>query len=199
MTETKQPFTPQSPIINKEIPDMEFEVFHREETKTVKLSDYRGKWLVLFFYPADFTFVCPTELAEMADYYGEFTKIKAEVISVSTDTVFVHKAWHDESALIKKIDFPMAADPAGKLAKTFGVYLENEGLALRGTFVIDPDGLVKIMEVNDNSVGRSAPELLRKIQAADFVRQNNGQVVCPASWKPGQATLKPGLDMVGKL
>ncbi|MFH1089908.1 MAG: redoxin domain-containing protein [Candidatus Uhrbacteria bacterium] len=185
-------------MINQTVAEVEFEVFQAEKISKVKLSDYRGKWLVLFFYPADFTFVCPTELSEMADYYEEFKKLNTEIISISTDTVFVHKAWHDESPAIKKIAYPMAADPTGKLARQFGVYISEEGLSLRGTFVIDPDGLVKVMEVHDNSVGRSAPELLRKIQAAIFVREHNGEV-CPASWKPGATTLKPGLDLVGKI
>jgi len=188
----------QAPLVNQVVSDIEFEIFQSEKVQKVKLSDFRGKWLVLFFYPADFTFVCPTELSEMADYYEEFKKLNTEIISVSTDTVFVHKAWHDESPVIKKIQFPMAADPTGNLARQFGVYINEEGLSLRGTFVIDPDGKVKVMEVHDNSVGRSAPELLRKIQAAIFVREHNGEV-CPASWKPGAATLKPGLDLVGKI
>lgn len=187
-----------APLINQTIIEAEFEAFHDNKIKKIKLSDYRGKWLVLFFYPADFTFVCPTELSEMADYYEEFKKLNTEIISVSTDTVFVHKAWHDESPVIKKISFPMAADPTGNLSRQLNVYINEEGLALRGTFVIDPDGKIKVMEVHDNSVGRSAPELLRKIQAAIFVREHNGEV-CPASWKPGAATLKPGLDLVGKI
>jgi len=185
-------------MINKAPTDMAFEVFHAEQIKKVKLSDYKGKWLILFFYPADFTFVCPTELSEMADLYEEFKKMNAEVISMSTDTVFVHKAWHDNSPTIKKITFPMGADPTGKISREFGVYIEEEGLALRGSFLIDPDGLVKAMEVHDNSVGRSAAELLRKLQAADFVRKNHGEA-CPANWRPGAKTLTPGLDLVGKI
>ncbi|MDP2630444.1 MAG: redoxin domain-containing protein [Candidatus Uhrbacteria bacterium] len=186
------------PVIGQPVPDLAFEVFQNEEIKKVKLSDYEGKWLVLFFYPADFTFICPTELEELADTYAEFTGLNTEVVSVSTDTAFVHKAWHDNSPAIKKITFPMAADPTGALSKTFGTYIPHEGLSLRGTFIINPDGVLKAYEVHDNSIGRSAKELVRKIKAAQYVSQNPGQV-CPASWEPGRATLTPGLDLVGKI
>jgi peroxiredoxin (alkyl hydroperoxide reductase subunit C) len=184
--------------IGEKVPDMEFEVFQKEDIKKIKLSKYHGKWVVLLFYPADFTFVCPTELEEAAECYKEFKELGAEVISVSTDTVFVHKAWHDSSPSIKKIEYPMAADPTGKVCREFGTYLEEEGLSLRGTFIIDPDGVLKAMDVHDNSIGRSSAEILRKLQAAKFVRENKG-LVCPASWKPGAKTLKPGLDLVGKI
>ncbi len=180
------------------IPDAEVEAFHNEEIRKIKLSDYRGKWMILFFYPANFTFVCPTELEEMADNYSEFQKLDAEVLSVSTDTVFAHKVWHDTSEAIKKIKFPMLSDTRHDLCNIFGTYIPEEGLSLRGTFVVDPDGILRIVEVNDNSVGRSAKELLRKIKAAKFVREHGGNV-CPASWEPGEATLKPGLDLVGKI
>ena len=186
------------PQINEEIADFKFEIYHEDNIKKVKLSDYQGKWLVLFFYPADFTFVCPTELEELANSYEEFKKLNTEIISISTDTVFVHKAWHDNSPAIKKIKFPMAADPTGKLAREYGVYINDEGLALRGTFIINPDGVLKATEVNNNDIGRNAQELLRKLQAAQFVREHSG-MVCPASWKPGSDTLTPGLDLVGKI
>ena len=184
--------------INQPIPDHSVEVFHQEEIKKLKLSDFKGKWLVLFFYPADFTFVCPTELSELAERYEQLQKLDVEVMSVSTDTVFAHKAWHDTSPVIKTVNFPMVADPTGVLAREYGVYIEAEGLALRGTFIIDPDGVLKAMEINNNDIGRNADELIRKIQAAQFVRQHGGEV-CPASWKPGAKTLKPGLDLVGKI
>ncbi len=184
--------------INEEIQDLELDAFQNEEEKRIKLSDYKGKWLVLIFYPADFSFVCPTELEDAAVHYEEFKQLEAEVLSVSTDTVFVHKAWHDTSQAIRKINFPMVADPTGKLCREFGTYIEEKGLSLRGTFIIDPDGVLKSFEMNDNSIGRSAKELLRKLQAAKFVRENPGQV-CPANWEPGKATLKPGLDLVGKI
>ncbi len=184
--------------IGQEIPDIEVDAYHKEEIEKIKLSTYRGKWLILFFYPADFTFVCPTELEEMAEHYAEFQKLGAEVLSVSTDTVFVHKAWHDTSEAIKKVNFPMLSDSRHELSKIFGTFIPEEGLSLRGTFVIDPDGVLRITEVNDNSVGRNAKELLRKLQAAKFVREHGGNV-CPASWEPGDDTLKPGLDLVGKI
>ena len=178
--------------IGDKIPDMEFEVFHEEEIKKVKFSDYNGKWIVLVFYPADFTFVCPTELEQLAELHEEFKKEGAEVISVSTDTVFVHKAWHDQSPAIKKIKYPMAADPTGKMCREFGTYIEEEGVSLRGSFVINPEGIVKAFEVHDNSIGRNAKELLRKLKAAKFVSEHKGQV-CPANWDFGDKTLKPGL------
>ncbi len=184
--------------IGQQVPDFETEVFHNEEIKKIRLSDYRGKWVVLLFYPADFTFVCPTELAEAADYYEQFKKVGAEILSVSTDTAFVHKAWHDESPAIGKIKYPMAADPTAKLSRLFGTYIESDGLSWRATFIIDPDGVLKALEIHDNSIGRSAQEILRKLQAAKYVRENKGEV-CPASWKPGEKTLKPGLDLVGKI
>jgi len=187
-----------APLVGSEIADMELEVYHEDDTKKIHLSDYKGKWLILFFYPADFTFVCPTELEEMANTYEAFKKEGAEVISVSTDTVFTHKAWHDTSEAIKKITFPMAADPTGNLSRYLGVYLPEEGLALRGTFVINPEGKIVLAEVNDNSIGRCAKELLRKLQAAKFVAEHDGKV-CPASWQPGDDTLTPGLDLVGKI
>mgnify|MGYP001600805831 CR=1 FL=1 len=184
--------------IGQKIQDFELEAYHNDEIKKIKLSQYQGKWLILIFYPADFTFICPTELEETAEHYEEFKKLGAEVLSVSTDTVFVHKAWHDNSPAIKKINFPMVADPTGKLSREFGVYIEEEGVDLRGTFIIDPDSVLKALEIHDNSIGRSAKELLRKLQAAKFVREHKGQV-CPAGWTPGEKTLKPGLDLVGKI
>jgi len=184
--------------IGEKIPDFGFEAFHENKIKKIKLSDYNGKWLILIFYPADFTFICPTELEEVAESYVEFKKLGAEILSISTDTVFVHKAWHDNSKAIKKIKFPMVADPTGKLCKEFGTYIENEGLSLRGSFIIDPDGILRAFEVHDNNIGRSSGELLRKLQAAKFVKENKG-LVCPASWKPGDKVLKPSLELVGRI
>jgi len=186
------------PMVGQEIPDLELEVYHVEKMRKVSLSDYRGKWLILFFYPADFTFVCPTELLEMAEMYDRFITAGAEIISVSTDKVFAHKAWHDNSPSISKINYPMAADPTGTLCRLLGTYLPNEGLSLRGSFIIDPDGIIKSMEINDNSIGRSATELYRRLRAAIYVREH-GDEVCPASWKPGDDTLTPGMDLVGKI
>lgn len=184
--------------INETIPEMELTAYHDGEETSVKLADYRGKWLAIIFYPADFTFVCPTELEEAADLYETFKEEGAEIVSVSTDTHFVHKAWHDASPAIKKIRFPMLADPTGAMSRAFGTYIEEAGLALRGTFIVDPDGVLKGMEMNDLSIGRSAEELLRKIQAAKYVREHDGEV-CPAGWKPGAKTLHPSLEIVGKI
>lgn len=184
--------------VGEKIPDFTLKAFHNNEIKDYSLNKTNGKWLILFFYPADFTFVCPTELEEIAELYPVFSKEGAEVMSVSTDTHWVHKAWHEKSEAIKKITFPMLADPNGALSKAFGVYIEQEGVALRGSFLIDPEGVIQAMEVHADGVGRSAKELFRKFQAAKFVRENGGQV-CPASWEPGEETLKPGLDLVGKI
>lgn len=189
--------------IDSVLPDLALTVYDPKKDEELKLEtrSYRGKWLVFFFYPADFTFICPTELEEMADNYADFVKEGAEVLSVSTDTVFVHKAWHDHSDAIKKVKFPMVADPTGALAKLFGTYIPaggDAGLSLRGSFIIDPDGKLKTIEIHDNSIGRSAKELLRKLRAAKFVRDHGGEV-CPASWEPGEDTLKPGMDLVGKI
>jgi NADH-dependent peroxiredoxin subunit C len=184
--------------INKPAPDFTAEVFQNGEIKKISLSDYKGKWVVLVFYPADFTFVCPTELGSLADAYGEFKSLGAEILSISTDTVFVHKAWWDNSETIKKIQYPMVADPTGKICKAYKTYITEEGLSLRGTFVINPEGILKAWELHDNSIGRSSKELMRKIKAAQFVSKH-GDEVCPANWEPGESTLKPGLDLVGKL
>lgn len=184
--------------INEKIADWSFQAFQNEAITSLKLSDFSGKWLVVLFYPADFTFVCPTELGELADNYEAIKSLGGEVVSFSTDTVYTHKAWHDASPVIKKITYAMGADPTGNISRYFGTYIEEDGLALRGTFIIDPEGLLKTIEIHDNSIGRSSTELIRKIQAAQFVRDHGGEV-CPASWKPGADTLKPGLDLVGKI
>ncbi len=184
--------------IGQPAPLFEADAYYKDEISKVKLSSYRGKWVVLLFYPADFTFICPTELTEAAERYPEFTKIGAEILSISADTVYVHKAWHDNSPAIKKVNYPMVADPTRKICADYGTLIESEGLSLRATFIIDPDGIVKAMDIHDNSIGRSSDEILRKLQAAKFVREHKG-LVCPASWKPGAKTLKPGLDLVGKI
>lgn len=184
--------------IGEKIPDFALKIYHHDEEKTIKLSDYRGTWLALVFYPADFTFVCPTELEELAELYQEFKREGAEVMSVSTDTVFVHKAWHDNSPAIKKVNYPMIADPTGNLCRTFGTYIDDEGLSLRGSFIIDPDGALQAYEINANNIGRSGQELLRKLKVAIYVREHKGEV-CPAKWKPGEKTLKPGMNLVGKI
>ena len=184
--------------INSTVPDFEEDVFQGDEIKKVKLSEYKGKWVVLIFYPADFTFVCPTELEDAQSHYEEIKKLGGEILSVSTDTAFVHKAWHDNSPAIGKIQYPMVADPTGNLSRMFGTYIESEGVSLRGTFIIDPDGILKTIEIHDNSIGRSAKELVRKLEAAKFVREHKGNV-CPASWEPGKEVLTPGVDLIGKI
>lgn len=184
--------------IGKNLPDLELEAYHQDKIRKIKLADLKGRWAVIVFYPADFTFVCPTELEELAENYREFQKLGAEVLSVSTDTVFVHKAWHDQSPAIKKVKYPMLADPTAKLCRALGTYIEEEGVSLRASFIVDPDGVIKAYELHDNSIGRSAGELLRKLQAAKFVAEHKG-LVCPASWTPGKKTLKPGLDLVGEI
>jgi len=185
-------------LINKELPAFKAQAYHKNEFRTITHEDLLGKWSILFFYPADFTFVCPTELGDMADKYEEFQNLGVEVYSVSTDTHFTHKAWHDASETIQKIQYPMLADPTGKLTREFGVHLEEDGISLRGTFVVNPEGKVKVAEIHDNGIGRNADELLRKVQAAQFIAKNPNEV-CPAKWKPGAKTLKPGLDLVGKI
>lgn len=184
--------------IGEPIEDFVADKYQAGKIDKVFLSDYAGKWVVLFFYPADFTFVCPTELEELADMYEKFTKINAEILSVSTDTAFAHKAWAETSPAIKKVKFPMLADPAHELAEYFNVLIRDEGMARRGTFIVNPDGVLVSMEVNDNSIGRSAKELYRKLQAAQFVYEHGDQV-CPASWEPGDDTLTPNDDLVGKI
>jgi NADH-dependent peroxiredoxin subunit C len=184
--------------INEHAPSFKANAFHKDHIDTIDSDKYRGKWLILFFYPADFTFVCPTELGDLADHYEKFQELGAEIVSVSTDTEFVHKAWHDSSETIKRIKFEMLADPTGKICREYGTYIEDEGMSLRGTFIIDPDGILKAYEINDNSIGRGTHELLRKLQAAQFVREN-GDEVCPVNWQKGSETLKPGLDLVDKI
>jgi peroxiredoxin (alkyl hydroperoxide reductase subunit C) len=184
--------------INEKAPEFTEDAFVGGDIRKLSLADYRGKWVVLFFYPADFTFVCPTELGDLADNYAKFKALGAELISVSTDTAFVHKAWHDSSETIRKIEFPMLADPAWRVSCSYGALIDSEGLALRATFLIDPQGIVKAFEFHNNDIGRSTDELLRKLQAAKFVAEHAGNV-CPMNWRPGAKTLKPGVDLVGKI
>lgn len=185
-------------LINKKVSDFTAQAYHNGEFKEVTLESIKGHWSVFVFYPADFTFVCPTELGDLADNYAKFKEVGCEVYSVSADTHFVHKAWADASETIAKIQYPMLGDPTGRLARDFEVMIEEEGLALRGSFVVNPEGEIKAYEVNDLGIGRNAEELLRKVQAAQFVAEHGDQV-CPAKWQPGEETLVPSLDLVGKL
>lgn len=187
-----------SMYVGKKAPDFSAEALISNKIDKISLKKLEGKWVVLAFYPADFTFVCPTELGELANNYEEFKKMNAEVLSISTDTVFVHKAWHDNSDTIKKIKYPMVADPTRFICNAYGTLIEEEGLSLRATIIIDPKGIIKSYDIHDNSIGRSADEIMRRLQAAQFVEKNKG-LVCPASWRPGGKTLKPGLDLVGKI
>lgn len=186
------------PIINGSIPEFKVQAYQNGQFREVSNKDIEGKWAIFFFYPADFTFVCPTELEDLQTKYDQLKKMGVEVFSVSTDSQFVHKAWHDTSERIRKIEYPMLADPTGLLARAFGVMIEDEGMAYRGTFVVNPEGKIKIAEIQDNSIGRNADELVRKVEAALFVASHPGDV-CPAKWKEGAATLKPSIDLVGKL
>jgi peroxiredoxin (alkyl hydroperoxide reductase subunit C) len=185
-------------FINETAPEFTEDALIGNDIKKMSLSDNKGKWVILFFYPADFTFVCPTELEDLANHYGELRKLGAEVVSVSTDTAFVHKAWHDHSPAIKNITFPMLADPARRVCRAYGTLIENEGLSTRATFIIDPDGKVKAFEFHDNGIGRSTAELTRKLQAAIHIRKFKNEV-CPINWQPGSKTLKPSTALVGKI
>jgi len=187
-----------SNLINTTIKPFKAQAFHAGQFVEVTDATLLGKWAVVFFYPADFTFVCPTELGDLADNYAEFQKLGVEIYSVSTDTHFTHMAWHDTSATIGKIQYPMIGDPTGAITRNFEVMIEEAGLADRGTFVIDPEGRIQIIEVNASGIGRDAGELLRKVRAAQYVALHPGEV-CPARWKEGEATLVPSLDLVGKI
>src|SRR3989344_8748037 len=184
--------------INQQAPEFEEDAFVNGEIKKIKLRDFKGSWLVLFFYPADFTFVCPTELGSLADNYEKIKDLGAEIISVSKDTAFVHKAWKDASETVRKIKFPMLADPTGRVCRAYGTLIEEEGISLRATFIINPEGIIKAFEFHDNSIGRSSEELIRKLQAAKFVSDNKGNV-CPVNWKHGMKTIMPSTEMIGKI
>ena len=185
-------------LINTKVKPFNASAFKQGEFIEVSDKDIEGKWAVFFFYPADFTFVCPTELGDVADKYEELQSMGVEVYSVSTDTHFTHKAWHDASDTISKINYTMIGDPNGEITKNFKVMRKGIGLADRGTFIVDPDGIIQSMEITAEGIGRDADDLLRKIKAAQYVRNNPGEV-CPAKWKEGEATLAPSLDLVGKL
>ena len=185
-------------LINTQVKPFKATAYHNGKFVDVTEASLKGKWSVFVFYPADFTFVCPTELEDLADHHAEFQKMGVEVYGVSTDTHFAHKAWQDTSEAIKKVQYALIGDPTATLARNFEVLIEEEGLALRGTFVINPEGQIKIMEVHDNGIGRDASELMRKVKAAQYVAAHPGEV-CPAKWTEGAATLTPSLDLVGKI
>ena len=183
-------------LIGKEISEFAVQAYVNGEFKEITKKDILGKWSVFFFYPADFTFVCPTELEDLANKYGEFQAAGCEIYSVSCDSHYVHKAWHDASKTIQKIRYPMLADPTGKLARDFEVMIEDDGMAERGSFIVNPEGKIVAYEVIAGNVGRNADELFRRLQASQFVAEHGDQV-CPAKWQPGAETLKPSLDLVG--
>ena len=185
-------------MIGKKIEAFKATAYVGGSFKDVTEKDLKGKWSVFVFYPADFTFVCPTELGDLADAYPAFQKIGCEIYGVSTDTHFTHKAWADASETIKKVKYPLLGDPTHALSQMFDVLIPGAGLAFRGTFIVNPDGVIVAYEVNDLGIGRNSEELLRKVQAAQFVAKNGDQV-CPAKWKPGEKTIKPNLDLIGKL
>ncbi|HEY5783030.1 MAG TPA: alkyl hydroperoxide reductase subunit C [Lysobacter sp.] len=185
-------------LINTEVKPFKATAYHNGEFIEVTQDSLKGKWSVVFFYPADFTFVCPTELGDLADNYAAFEKLGVEIYGVSTDTHFTHKAWHDTSDTIKKIQYPLVGDPTGNITRNFEVMIEEAGLADRGTFVVDPNGKIQSVEISAGGIGRDAAELLRKIKAAQYVAAHPGEV-CPAKWQEGEQTLKPSLDLVGKI
>ena len=185
-------------LINTKLQPFSATAFKNGEFVDVSDEDLLGTWSIVFFYPADFTFVCPTELGDLADHYDELRELGVEVYSVSTDTHFTHKAWHGSSDTIGKIRYAMIGDPTGNISRNFEILREDEGLANRGTFVIDPDGVIQVLEVTAEGVGRNAAELVRKVRAAIYVRKNPGEV-CPAKWAEGAETLAPSLDLVGKI
>lgn len=185
-------------LIGTKVKEFKASAYHNGNFIDVTEADFKGKWSVVCFYPADFTFVCPTELEDLQNNYEALKGLGVEVYSVSTDTHFTHKAWHDSSETIGKITYVMIGDPSHTLSRNFDVLIESEGLADRGTFIIDPDGVVQAVEINAGNIGRDAGALVNKIKAAQYVRNNPGEV-CPAKWKEGSTTLKPSLDLVGKI
>ncbi len=185
-------------VINTEIKPFKAAAYRDGKFIDVSEADAKGKWSVFFFYPADFTFVCPTELGDVADHYAEFQKLGVEIFSVSTDTHFTHKAWHDSSETIGKIKYTMIGDPTLTISRNFEVLREDQGLANRGTFIVDPQGVIQALEITAEGIGRDASDLLRKVKAAQYVASHPGEV-CPAKWEEGSATLKPSFDLVGKI
>jgi peroxiredoxin (alkyl hydroperoxide reductase subunit C) len=185
-------------LINTEVQPFKVNAFHQGKFIEVTEADLKGKWSVLIFMPAAFTFNCPTEIEDAADNYAAFQAAGAEVYIITTDTQFSHKVWHETSPAVGKAQFPLVGDPTHKLTRAFGVHIDEEGLALRGTFVINPDGVVKTAEIHSNEIARDVSETLRKLKAAQYTAANPGQV-CPAKWKEGAATLTPSLDLVGKI
>lgn len=185
-------------LIGKEVEAFQAKAYHQGEFIDVSSEDLKGQWSIFCFYPADFSFVCPTELEDLQEQYKVLKELGVEVYSVSTDTHFVHKGWHDQSEAIGKIEYIMIGDPSQKISRIFDVLDEEEGLSQRGTFLIDPDGVVQTVEINADGIGRDASIMIDKVKAAQYVRKHPGEV-CPAKWKEGEETLTPSLDLVGKI
>lgn len=186
--------------VDKKFPHFSLETYNpqKEAVEKIALKDFEESWLVLFFYPADFTFVCPTELLDLNKHFDDFAKLKAKIVAVSTDTVFTHKAWVDMEELLNGFKYQMAADHSGKFSRELGIYDEEIGMAQRAVFIIDPDGFLRVAEIVADAIGRNASEILRKLKALDFVRKNPGHV-CPASWDEGSQTLQPNIKKAGKV
>ncbi len=187
-------------MVGKQVPDFEAQAYFPQDktVEKIKLSDYQGQWVVLCFYPADFTFVCPTEINSIARVYSELQKLNVEVLAVSTDTVFSHKVWHESSELIKPVKFPMVSDPKGAVCRLYEVYDEDEGVAVRGRFLIDPDRILRAVEVVYPNVGRNVKELIRQVKAFQYVREHPDEIA-PAGWEPGKKTFKPGIEIAGEV
>lgn len=185
-------------LINTKVPGFSNDAYQNGTFITVDSAGIEGKWSVFMFYPADFTFVCPTELEDLADHHEVFKGLGVDLYAVSTDTHFSHKAWHDTSEAIGKVNYALIGDPKAELTRHFGVLNEDSGLARRGTFLVNPEGMIKLYEVHDDGIGRNAAELLRKVKAAQYVAAHPGEV-CPAKWEEGKNTLSPSLDLVGKI
>lgn len=185
-------------VIGSKLIDFSLPAYCKGKFTTVSTASLLGNWSVLVFYPADFSFVCPTELENLGKLYPEFQEVGCQVFSVSTDSEYVHKAWADASPTISHLPYEMISDKAGILAASLGILMKDSWTALRGSFVIDPEGFIKAYEVHDMNIGRDAAELLRKVQAAQFVAEHGDQV-CPAKWHPGDKTLSPSLELIGKI
>ncbi|GIX34999.1 MAG: alkyl hydroperoxide reductase subunit C [Lysobacteraceae bacterium] len=185
-------------LINKTIPQFKAQAFHNGKFIEVTDETLRGHWSVLVFMPAAFTFNCPTEVEDAAEHYDEFKKLGAEIYVVTTDTHFSHKVWHETSPAVGKAKFPLVGDPTHQLTRAFDVHIDEEGLALRGTFVINPEGVIKTVEIHDNAIARDMRETLRKLKAAQYVASHPGEV-CPAKWNEGAKTIAPSLELVGKI
>jgi peroxiredoxin (alkyl hydroperoxide reductase subunit C) len=185
-------------LINTTVQPFKAQAYQNGKFIEVTDQTLKGKWSVIIFMPAAFTFNCPTEVEDAAEHYAEFQKAGAEVYVVTTDTHFSHKVWHETSPAVGKAKFPLVGDPTHALAKAFDVLIPEEGLALRGTFIINPDGVIKTLEIHDNAIARDVTETLRKLKAAQYVASHPGEV-CPAKWKEGNKTIAPSLDLVGKI